>query len=152
METNNVTPRKRHIVIVDDNAELAWFFSEILKLHGYEPTVFSDAVRALKTHFESAEPMPSFVISRCAQLDGDLLFATVETGEARPRAALSLSSPASATIPGFNISSARWRAPLSAQTLAARVAGGNRTAQSVRSEGGGCIGGTSGHRGRGEAI
>ena len=77
METSNGTPRRRHVVIVDDNAELAWFFSEILKLHGYEATVLSDAVQALK-----------YVLSRHAdvvicdlqmpQLDGDLFYATVE--------------------------------------------------------------------------
>jgi DNA-binding NtrC family response regulator len=80
METHNVTPRKRHIVIVDDNAELAWFFSEILKLHGYEPAVFSDAVRALK-HILSQHTDAVICDLQMPQLDGDLLFATVERAQ-----------------------------------------------------------------------
>lgn len=77
METQPATPRKRHVVIVDDNAELAWFFSEILKLHGYESTVFSDPVAALK-HILSQNTDAIVCDLQMPQLDGDLLYATVE--------------------------------------------------------------------------
>lgn len=77
METSIATPRKRQIVIVDDNAELAWFFSEILKLHGYEATVFADPVAALK-HVLS-QPTDAVICDlQMPRLDGDLLYATVE--------------------------------------------------------------------------
>ncbi len=77
METNGVTPRKRHVLIVDDNAELAWFFSEILKLHGYEATVMSDAVLALK--YLLSHPTDAVICDlQMPTLDGDLFFATVE--------------------------------------------------------------------------
>lgn len=77
METNPVTPRKRQIVIVDDNADLAWFFAEILKLHGYEATIFGDPVSALK-HVLS-QPTDAVICDlQMPQLDGDLLYATVE--------------------------------------------------------------------------
>ncbi len=68
---------KRHVVIVDDNAELAWFFSEILKLHGYATTVFSDEVTALK--FVLAQS-PDVILCdlQMPQLAGDLFFATVQ--------------------------------------------------------------------------
>jgi CheY-like chemotaxis protein len=77
METRNATPPKRHVVIVDDNAELAWFFSEILKLHGYETLVFSDAVAALK-HVLAQHPDVILCDLQMPQLDGDLFYATVE--------------------------------------------------------------------------
>ena len=77
METSNGTPRRRHVVIVDDNAELAWSFSEILKLHGYDTTVFSDAVAALK-HVLSQRFDVVICDLQMPQLDGDLYFATVE--------------------------------------------------------------------------
>jgi len=77
METNTVTPRKRQIVIVDDNADLAWFFAEILKLHGYEATIFADPVAALK-HVLAQPPDAVICDLQMPQLDGDLLYATVE--------------------------------------------------------------------------
>ena len=77
METNRGTPRKRHVLIVDDNAELAWFFSEILKLHGYEVTAMSDAVLALK-HLLSHPTDAVICDLQMPALDGDLFFATVE--------------------------------------------------------------------------
>lgn len=77
METNTVNPRKRQIVIVDDNADLAWFFAEILKLHGYEALIFADPVSALK-HLLS-QPTDAVICDlQMPQLDGDLLYATVE--------------------------------------------------------------------------
>jgi DNA-binding NtrC family response regulator len=77
METSTVTSRKRHVVIVDDNADLAWFFSEILKLHGYESTIFADPTAALK-HVLS-QPTDAVICDlQMPQLDGDLLYATVE--------------------------------------------------------------------------
>ncbi|MGC3961390.1 MAG: response regulator [Verrucomicrobiota bacterium] len=77
METSAVTPRKRQIVIVDDNADLAWFFAEILKLHGYEALVFADPVAALK-HVLSQTTDAVICDLQMPQLDGDLLYATVE--------------------------------------------------------------------------
>jgi DNA-binding NtrC family response regulator len=77
METQSGTPRRRHVVIVDDNAELAWFFSEILKLHGHDATVFSDAVAALK-HVLSQHTDVVICDLQMPQLDGDLFYATVE--------------------------------------------------------------------------
>lgn len=81
METSNATPRKRRVVIVDDNAELAWFFSEILKLHGYETTVFADGTQALK-HVLAQQPDAILCDLQMPQLDGDLFFATVQRANA----------------------------------------------------------------------
>lgn len=77
METNNGSPRRRHVVIVDDNAELAWFFSEILKLHGYTTTVLTDGTLALK--YVLSQPADAIICDlQMPQLDGDLFYATVE--------------------------------------------------------------------------
>jgi CheY-like chemotaxis protein len=80
METNNGTPRRRHVVIVDDNAELSWFFSEILKLHGYDAMVLSDAVAALK-YVLSHHTDVVICDLQMPQLDGDLFYATVERAD-----------------------------------------------------------------------
>ena len=77
METSNGTPRQRHIVIVDDNAELAWFFSEILKLHGYDAMVLTDAVQALR-YVLSHHADVVICDLQMPHLDGDLFYATVE--------------------------------------------------------------------------
>jgi two-component system, cell cycle sensor histidine kinase and response regulator CckA len=77
METNNGSPRRRHVVIVDDNAGLAWFFSEILKLHGYAATVLTDGKLALK--FVLSQPADAIICDlQMPELDGDLFYATVE--------------------------------------------------------------------------
>ena len=77
MEAHSARPRKAQVVIVDDNTELAWFFSEILKLHGYETTVFTDAVLALK-HLLAQHPDVILCDLQMPHLDGDLFYATVE--------------------------------------------------------------------------
>lgn len=77
MEANRARPRKSQVVIVDDNTELAWFFSEILKLHGYETMVFTDAVLALK-HVLAQYPEIILCDLQMPHLDGDLFYATVE--------------------------------------------------------------------------
>jgi CheY-like chemotaxis protein len=77
METNISAPRKRHVLIVDDNTQLAWFFQEILKLHGYDATVLADGAAALK--FVLAHHTDAVVCDlQMPQLEGDLFYATVE--------------------------------------------------------------------------
>lgn len=85
MDTDNPTHRTRHIVIVDDNAELSWFFQEILKLHGYESAIFNHPVLALK-HVLSQHTDVIICDLQMPELDGDLFYATVE--RAQPALAL----------------------------------------------------------------
>jgi CheY-like chemotaxis protein len=84
MEANVNAPRKRHVLVVDDNAELANFIAGILRLHGYDATVESDATLALK---HALEQHTDAVICdlQMPKLDGDLFYATVE--RANPRLA-----------------------------------------------------------------
>ena len=80
MDTDNPIHRRRHIVIVDDNAELSWFFQEIVKLHGYEATVFNDPVPALK-HVLAQHTDVIICDLQMPGLDGDLFYATVERAQ-----------------------------------------------------------------------
>jgi CheY-like chemotaxis protein len=81
METNAGAPRRRNVLIVDDNAALAHFFQGILRMHGYDATVVSDGVMALRhvLHY-----LTDVVICdlQTPQLDGDLFYATVERDNA----------------------------------------------------------------------
>ncbi len=80
METIADTPRKRHVLIVDDNVSLAHFFQEILKLHGYEATMMTDATPALK--FALTHPLDAILCDlQMPQLEGDLFYATVERSQ-----------------------------------------------------------------------
>jgi CheY-like chemotaxis protein len=77
METSAGDPRKRHVLIVDDNAPLANFFRGILKLYGYDAAVESDSVVALK-HALHQHTDAVICDLQMSQLDGDLFYATVE--------------------------------------------------------------------------
>lgn len=80
MDSNKPDHRRRYIVIVDDNAELSWFFQEILKLHGYEATVFNHPVPALK-HVLTQHTDVIICDLQMPELDGDLFYATVERAQ-----------------------------------------------------------------------
>lgn len=77
METEPIAPRKRHVLIVDDDVELAQFFSELLRLHGYDTSVESDATLALK-HALLQQTDAVICDLQMPALDGDLFYATVE--------------------------------------------------------------------------
>jgi CheY-like chemotaxis protein len=77
METSTSAPRKRHVLIVDDNTQLAWFFQEILKRHGYDSTVLADGATAVK--FVMTQQTDAVICDlQMPQLEGDLFYATVE--------------------------------------------------------------------------
>ena len=77
METSANEPRKRRVLIVDDNVDLGWFFQEILKLHGYDASVLHNGEEALKQLLQN--PADAVICDlQMPQLDGDLLYATVE--------------------------------------------------------------------------
>ena len=42
------TARKKHVLVVDDNVELARVYKELLEMQGYEVTMAADGVQALK--------------------------------------------------------------------------------------------------------
>jgi two-component system, OmpR family, copper resistance phosphate regulon response regulator CusR len=77
MDTNIGTPRKRHILIVDDDIQLAWSLKETLESDGYEATIVPDGALALK--FVLEHYLDAVVCDlQMSGVEGDLLFATVE--------------------------------------------------------------------------
>ena len=77
METSTGTPRKRHVLIVDDDIPLAWSFKETLEQHGCDATIVPDGGLALK--FVLEHHLDAVVCDlQIARLEGDLWFATVE--------------------------------------------------------------------------
>jgi CheY-like chemotaxis protein len=77
MENNAGMPRKRHVLIVDDDIELAWSFKETLESFGYEATIVPDGGLALK--FVLQHELDAVVCDlQMSRLEGDLLYATVE--------------------------------------------------------------------------
>jgi DNA-binding NtrC family response regulator len=77
MDTNNGTPRKKHVLIVDDDIQLAWSLKETLESDGYEATIVPDGVLALK--FVLEHHLDAVVCDlQMSRVEGDLLYATVE--------------------------------------------------------------------------
>jgi DNA-binding NtrC family response regulator len=77
MTTLNGTPRKRHILIVDDDLSLAWPFKETLERYGYEATIVPDGALALK--FVLGHILDAVVCDlQGFRLEADLLYATIE--------------------------------------------------------------------------
>ena len=77
METNNGTPLKKHVLIVDDNIQLAWSLKETLESDGYEATIVPDGALALK--FVLEHHLDAVVCDlQMSRVEGDLLYATVE--------------------------------------------------------------------------
>ena len=70
------TPRKRHVLILDDDISLAWPLKEMLERHGYDATIVPEGTLALK--FVSEHALDAVVCDlHVARLEADLLHATV---------------------------------------------------------------------------
>jgi DNA-binding NtrC family response regulator len=77
MNTCNGTPRKRHVLILDDDIPLAWSLKETLEHRGYEVTIVPEGTLALK--FVSQHTLDAVVCDlQIRRLEGDLLHATIE--------------------------------------------------------------------------
>ena len=80
----NGTPRKRHVLILDDDIALAWPLKETLERRGYDATIVPEAALALK--FVSEHMLDAVVCDlHVARLEADLLHATV--GRSNPELA-----------------------------------------------------------------
>ena len=76
MDTNNGTPRKRHVLIVDDDIQFAWSLKESLESDGYEATIVPDGALALK--FVLQHHLDAVVCDlQMSGVEGDLFYATV---------------------------------------------------------------------------
>jgi DNA-binding NtrC family response regulator len=77
MPLNNGTPRKKHVLIVDDDVPLSWSFKETLESRGYDATIVPDGGMALK--FVQDHDLDVVVCDlQIFRLEGDLLYAAVE--------------------------------------------------------------------------
>ncbi len=77
MDTLNGTPRKRHVLIVDDDFQFAWSLKETLEAKGFEATIVPDGALALK--FVLQHPLDAVVCDlQTSRVEGDLLYATIE--------------------------------------------------------------------------
>jgi len=75
--TINGTPRKRHVLIVDDDISLAWSLKQTLESRGYEATIVPDGTLALK--FVTEHALDAVVCDlQMARLEGDLLHSAIE--------------------------------------------------------------------------
>ena len=76
MNLCNGTPRKRHVLILDDDISLAWPLKEILERRGYDATIVPEGSLALK--FVTEHTLDAVVCDlQVARLEADLLHATV---------------------------------------------------------------------------
>ena len=74
--TINGTPRKRHVLILDDDIALAWPLKETLERRGYDATIVPEGSLALK--FVTEHTLDAVVCDlHVARLEADLLHATV---------------------------------------------------------------------------
>jgi DNA-binding NtrC family response regulator len=74
--TTNGTPRKRHVLILDDDISLAWPLKETLERRGYDATIVPEGTLALK--FVSEHTLDAVVCDlQVARLEADLLHATI---------------------------------------------------------------------------
>jgi two-component system NtrC family sensor kinase len=77
MQTEADAPRKRHVLIVDDNLQLAQTLRELLMSHGFDAVVVSNGVLALKHTLQRSVDVIVCDL-QMPQLEGDMFFAAVE--------------------------------------------------------------------------
>lgn len=78
------TPRRRHVLILDDDIALAWPLKETLERRGYDATIVPEGTLALK--FLSEHTLDAVVCDlQVARLEGDLLHAAI--GRSNPELA-----------------------------------------------------------------
>src|ERR1041385_802022 len=76
MNTCSGTPRKRHVLILDDDISLAWPLKETLERRGYDATIVPEGTLALK--FAAEHTLDAVVCDlQVARLEADLLHATI---------------------------------------------------------------------------
>src|SRR5882724_12205312 len=77
MNTLSDTPRKRHVLILDDDISLAWSLKQTLERRGYEATIVPEGTLALK--FVTEHTLDAIVCDlQVARLEGDLLHSAIE--------------------------------------------------------------------------
>jgi two-component system sensor kinase len=80
MEANPSATRKRHVLIVEDNLELAATYRELLEIQGYQVSLSPNGAEALK--HVMVHPTDAVICDlQMPRLEGDLFYATVERAQ-----------------------------------------------------------------------
>ena len=80
MEASPSAARKRHVLIVEDNLELAATYKELLEIQGYDVSLSPNGAEALK--HVMVHPTDAVVCDlQMPRLEGDLLYATIERAQ-----------------------------------------------------------------------
>ena len=80
MEANPSANRKRHVLIVEDNIELAAAYQELLEIQGYEVSYSPNGAAALQ--HVMIHPTDAVVCDlQMPRLEGDLFYATIERAQ-----------------------------------------------------------------------
>ncbi len=77
METKASEPRKKHVLIVDDNLELAQSYKLLLEAHNYGVSTAPNGVLALR-HILRKEVDAIVCDLKMPQMEGDMFYTTVE--------------------------------------------------------------------------
>ena len=77
MENKSAETRKRHVLIVEDEVELALSYKELLEAHGFSVHTAPTGVVALK-HIQNKEVDAVICDLKLPQLEGDMFYVTVE--------------------------------------------------------------------------
>ena len=81
METQHSPVKGKHVLVVDDDIELALMYQALLQLHGYQVSTAANGVEALKLILNGDVAAILCDLSM-PELTGDLFF--IEVGRARP--------------------------------------------------------------------
>jgi CheY-like chemotaxis protein len=77
MENQTNATQQRHVLVVDDNVQLAQTYRELFQVHGYKATLATNGVQALKIVMNTNVDAILCDLSM-PQLEGDMFFITVE--------------------------------------------------------------------------
>jgi len=77
MENKPAEPRKRHVLIVEDEVDLALSYKELLEAHGFSVHTAPTGVIALK-HILNKDVDAVLCDLKLPQLEGDMFYITVE--------------------------------------------------------------------------
>jgi len=80
MEATPNATRKRHVLVVEDNLELAASYKELLEIQGYDVSLSPNGAEALK--HVMIHPTDAVVCDlQMPRLEGDLFYATIERAQ-----------------------------------------------------------------------
>jgi DNA-binding NtrC family response regulator len=77
MDANSNGSRKRHVLVVEDDLDVAAYYKEILQTQGYEVSLAPDGAEALR-HVAANHTDAVICDLQMPKLEGDLFYAAVE--------------------------------------------------------------------------